>query len=221
MNVDLVSYTTPALRLQDQGIKTGEDLIVYCARVSAPDNQLKTETGPRLLRYCIRKGHWSVFQQADMGIELETSRAIAAQILRHKFDVQEFSQRYAKATLGFEYYTARRQDEKDRQNSVDDMSESDKAWFLRAQEENNSGAWSFYEEALRRGIAKEQARFLLPLSTTTRMYLKYNVRGWIHYLQSRCAPETQKEHREPALIIRETMFKPLFPQVYQAVWGEQ
>ena len=225
MNVELVSYTTPAPRLQAEGIVTGEDLIVYTARVSAPTNQLKMETGPKLIRYCMREGHWSILQQADMAVEVVTSRAIAAQILRHDFDVQEFSQRYADPhalQFGdgsmFEVYEARRQDEKDRQNSINDMSLEDRSWFVQAQDTNNANAQALYEEALSRGIAKECARFLLPLSVRTRMYLKYNVRGWVHYLQTRTHKSAQKEHRDVAEAIQ-PIFRAVYPTVYEAVWG--
>jgi thymidylate synthase (FAD) len=228
MRVELISHTVPTQNLIERGIKTAEDLIVYAARVSAPTNQLKTETGPRLIRYCMKQGHWSILQQADFAVEVETSRAIAAQILRHDFDVQEFSQRYADPAAlvnadgsMFEVYEARRQDSKDRQNSLDDLSEADKEWFLGAQEINNMGSQALYEESLRRGIAKECARFLLPLSVRTRMYLKYNVRGWVHYLQARTHSSAQKEHRDIAVPIRDDIFRPLFPVVYEAVWGEQ
>lgn len=228
MNIELVSYTTPALRLQEKGIKTGEDLIVYTARVSAPTNQLKTETGPKLIRYCMKQGHWSILQQADFAVEVETSRAIAAQILRHDFDVQEFSQRYADPhalAYGdgsmFELYEARRQDVKDRQNSLDDLSEDTKQWFTQAQQIINGQAEALYHEAIEKGIAKECARFVLPLSVRTRMYLKYNVRGWVHYLQARTHPSAQKEHRDIAMAVRENVFKTLYPVVYEAVWGEE
>lgn len=225
MNVEIVSYTTPAPRLQAQGIVTGEDLIVYTARVSAPNNQLRMETGPKLIRYCMREGHWSILQQADLAVEVITSRAIAAQILRHDFDVQEFSQRYADPhalQFGdgsmFEIYEARRQDEKDRQNSLDDMAQHDKDWFQWAQAHNNNRSQELYEEAIKRGIAKECARFLLPLSVRTRMYLKYNVRGWVHYLQSRTHKSAQKEHRDVANTIL-PIFETIYPTVYEAVWG--
>jgi thymidylate synthase (FAD) len=227
VKVELVSSTVPVPRLQEKGIKTGEDIIVYSARVSAPTNQLKMETGPRLIRYCMKKGHWSVLQQADFAVELETSRAIAAQILRHDFDVQEFSQRYADPEAlansdgsMFEIYEARRQDEKDRQNSLDDLPTNTKEWFVWAQQYMGDMAQLLYSQAIDRGIAKECARFLLPMNVRTRMYLKYNVRGWVHYLQARTHASAQKEHQDIAMAIREDIFKPLYPVVYEAVWGE-
>lgn len=173
-----------------------EKTIMYTARVSNPSNQ--DSSNPRLLKYCIEHGHWSIFEMANMCVEITTSRAIAAQILRHRsFSFQEFSQRYAEATA-FETYPARRQDTKNRQNSIDDMSEEDKEYFLHAQQEVQDVAMHHYQEALKRGIAKEQARFLLPLSTQTKLYMNGSIRSWLHYLDLRCANGTQLEHKEIA-----------------------
>ena len=177
-----------------------EQLVMYCARVSNPSNQTSGKTG--LLKYCLEHGHVSIFEMANMVFEIETSRAIAAQILRHRsFSFQEFSQRYA-AAQSIEVYQARSQDNKNRQNSIDDMSEENKQWFLDAQKNHNDQALNLYQQALDRGIAKEQARFLLPLSTTTKLYMNGSLRSWIHYLQLRCGNGTQKEHQEIALEIR-------------------
>lgn len=196
MNARLISLTRPIGELEHL---TPEDLIVYTARVSSPANQGTHETAPKLIRYLIEHKHWSPFEMVDMTIEVETSRAIAAQILRHKFSVQEFSQRYADVSdLGFEFTLARRQDSKNRQNSTDDLEAPTREWFSKVQREVFDLARLRYVEALESGIAKEQARMILPLATTTRMYLKNNVRGWIHYLQARTAPSTQREHRELA-----------------------
>lgn len=177
-----------------------ERLVMYCARVSNPANQTSDKTG--LLKYCLEHGHVSIFEMANMVFEIETSRAIAAQILRHRsFSFQEFSQRYAEAQ-SIEVYQARSQDTKNRQNSIDNMSDENKQWFLEAQKNHNSQALNLYQQALDRGIAKEQARFLLPLSTTTKLYMNGSIRSWIHYLQLRCGNGTQKEHQEIALEIR-------------------
>ena len=152
---------------------------------------------------------------ADMCVEIETSRAISAQILRHKsFTFQEFSQRYAEAQ-GFEMYDARRQDTKNRQNSIDDMSEEDQQWFYDAQMKVHLLANELYSEALEKGIAKEQARFLLPMSTTTKLYMKGSVRSWIHYLELRCANGTQLEHQEIANEIKK-LFCVQFPTIAKA-----
>lgn len=185
MNVKLISITPE-----------GEQLIAYCARVSSP-NQDNPEIAS-LLSYCIKHGHWSIFEMADMTVEIVTSRAIAAQLLRHKsFSFQEFSQRYAVATQ-FETYPARRQDKKNRQNSIDDLSTEVKDRFTAMQAEVTEMSHRLYQEALSLGIAKEQARFLLPLSTQTRLYMKGSIRSWIHYLQVRKDSTTQKEHRDIA-----------------------
>lgn len=176
-----------------------EKLMAYCARVSSSNPENPDISG--LLSYCIKNSHWSVFEMGSMCVEIETSRAIAQQILRHRsFHFQEFSQRYAKATT-IELYDARRQDTKNRQNSIDDMSKKDRMWFFDAQMELGDKSLALYEEALERGIAKEQARFLLPLATQTKLYMHGTVRDWITYCMVRMDKSTQKEHREIAVEI--------------------
>src|SRR6185369_6074820 len=166
MKVKLVSVTQGAGELINT---SAQDLIAYTARVSNPANQMNLETAPRLLSYLIKNKHWSPLEMAHMTVEIETSRAIAQQILRHRsFSFQEFSQRYAQAT-DFILYEPRRQDTKNRQNSIDDLSPEDVDWFLNASIGVHTSSQTLYEEALRRGIAKECARFLLPLSTQTRL----------------------------------------------------
>jgi thymidylate synthase (FAD) len=196
MNVNLISITPDA-----------EKNIMYMARVSNPKNQNSENT--KLLDYCIKHGHWSVFEMAHMTVEITTSRAIAAQILRHKsFSFQEFSQRYAEAQQ-FELVSARRQDEKNRQNSIDDMSLKDFEWFYKAQGKVIELASKLYKEALDKGIAKEQARFLLPLSTQTKLYMSGSIRSWLHYLDLRCGNGTQLEHREIAEEIKKIFIEKL------------
>jgi thymidylate synthase (FAD) len=190
MPVKLVSLTT------SDGMKP-EEIISYCARVSNPKNQNNFDTAPALLKYCIENKHWSPFEMCDMTIEVITSRAIAQQIIRHRFSFQEFSQRYAKV-LNNVIYDARRQDETNRQNSIDDLPEDTKDWFKASQAKVWGDSTLLYEEALKRGIAKECARFLLPLNTQTTLYMKGSVRSWIHYLMVRTDPSTQKEHRDIA-----------------------
>lgn len=193
--VKLISLTKPTEELEHL---SAEELIAYIARVSNPANKMNQETAPKLLAYCIHNKHWSIFEQVNMTLEIHTSRAIAQQILRHRsFSFQEFSQRYAKATE-FEIYPARRQDVKNRQNSIDDMSEADKGWFEYAQRTIQNHSVDLYDLALAKGIAKEQARFLLPLGTATTLYMSGTARSWIHYLQLRTEPGTQLEHREIA-----------------------
>jgi len=191
-----------------------EELIAYCARVSS-SNQFNPDIA-KLLKYCINHGHWSVFETPYITVEINTSRAISSQILRHRsFTFQEFSQRYA-AVADFETYPARRQDSKNRQNSIDDMKLEDKTWFLDAQDSSQVFSAALYHDALDRGIAKEQARFLLPMSSKTKLYMTGNVRSWIHYLDLRCHIDTQKEHRDKALAIREIL-KTELPIISKAI----
>lgn len=191
-----------------------EALVMYCARVSNPNNQ--TSGNPKLIKHCVDEKHVSIFEMSDMIVEIETSRAIAAQILRHKsFSFQEFSQRYAKAQ-GFEKYKARRQDNKNRQSSIDDLDGDIKVWFEEAQNDINNLANSLYNQALDKQIAKEQARFLLPLSTKTRLYMKGNVRSWINYLQVRIGNGTQLEHQDIANEIKK-IFVQEFPIISEAL----
>ncbi len=197
---------------------SAEKQIVYCARVSNPKNQDNYKTAPKLIEYCIKNKHWSIFEMASMCIEVETSRAIAAQILRHKsMNFQEFSQRYADVSeLGFEECEPRRQDEKNRQNSIDDLSSQDKMWFKDTMQNLQDQSKQAYAEALNRGIAKECARFLLPLSTTTRMYVMGNIRSWVHYIELRAANGTQLEHRMIAEECKKIFIKEL-PNVAKAL----
>lgn len=214
MKVELISVTKPVKKEIENF--TPEEILSYVARVSNPSNQMNTQTAPKLLGYCIKHQHWSVFEHVNMTIEITTSRAIAAQILRHRsFVFQEFSQRYAEVT-DFEVYDARRQDLKNRQNSIDDMDQDTKEWFEMAQQLIREDAKAMYEEALRRGIAKEQARFLLPLTTQTTIYMTGNVRSWINYIQLRCKNGTQKEHADIAEAIK-LIFKEQFPSVSEAL----
>jgi thymidylate synthase (FAD) len=216
MKVTMIGKTTitnPELVAELQS-NTSEQLIMYCARVSNPNNQLSGKPG--LLKYCLDAGHVSIFEMSDMIVEIETSRAIAAQILRHwSFSFQEFSQRYA-AVSAFETYEARRQDDKNRQNSVDDMSEEDKQWFKDTQLEVQEQCERLYNHALGLGIAKEQARFLLPLSTRTKLYMKGNLRDWINYLNLRTGNGTQKEHQDIANEIKKIFVKE-FPIMAEAL----
>ncbi len=196
--------------------KSAEDLIVYCARVSSPANQENTATSSRLIKYLIEHKHWSPFEMVDMTVEIETSRAIAAQILRHRsFSFQEFSQRYSSSVMGFETYAARRQDTKNRQNSFNDLSSVDLTWFEKTQQAQHSQTMANYLAALDRGIAKESARFLLPLTVKTRLYMKGSVRSWLHYIQVRTDDSAQKEHRDIAFAIAH-VFAKQFPLTAQA-----
>jgi thymidylate synthase (FAD) len=194
-----------------------ENIIAYCARVSSPQQDNPNIAG--LLKYMIREGHWSPFEMANMVVEITTSRAIAQQILRHRsFSFQEFSQRYSAVDPNdYLLYYARRQDEKNRQNSIDDMSGEDVMWFQSAQHEVAEKAFSLYREAISKGIAKETARFLLPLNTKTKLYMNGTLRSWIHYIQLR-SPEhgTQKEHSDIVAQIKE-IFIEQFPTISEAL----
>jgi len=212
-NVKLVAITEGAEELVG---KSAQDIIAYVARVSNPNNQTNFGTGSKLINYCITNDHWSIFEHAFVTVEIKTSRAIAAQILRHRsFTFQEFSQRYA-AAFDKVNYEARRQDSKNRQNSIDDMSDIDKIWFQVAQDAVWNKAKELYDDALARGIAKEQARFLLPLNTATTLYMSGSVRSWIHYIQLRAGNGTQKEHADIAIACRE-IISGRFPDVAKAL----
>ena len=210
MSVKLISVTKPLV----DGINNAEELIVYCARVSNPSNQLNVETSPKLIRYCIEHGHWSIFEQASMCVEIKTSRAIAAQIIRHKsFAVQEFSQRYSKTT-SFEDIEFRMQGKTNRQVGDEVVDLTDEL------QSNVDTALSFckivYDKLIDNGIAKECARMILPLTTSTTLYLNGTVRSFIHYLQLRTKQDTQKEHRDIALEIQ-NIFKQQFPNISNAL----
>jgi len=174
-----------------------EQIIGHCARVSNPTNQDNPDVS-KLLAYCLKNSHYSIFEMANMCVEIETSRAISAQILRHRsFSFQEFSQRYAEVQT-YEPYHARRQDLKNRQNSVDDLEENDINWFYAAQDKLWRDIELIYRQALERGIAKEVARAVLPMSTQTRLYMNGTIRSWITYLQLRTGNGTQLEHQQIA-----------------------
>jgi thymidylate synthase (FAD) len=191
-----------------------EGTMAYIARVSSP-NQENPEYA-KLLKYCIDHQHWSVFEHAYMTIEISTCRSISAQILRHRsFTFSEFSQRYSNP-YGYIMSDARRQADKNRQSSVDDLPEEIKQWWREAQHDVWATAKEVYIQAIDAGIAKECARAILPMNTTTRLYMTGSVRSWIHYVQLRIQPDTQQEHRQIAIKIMEIMVKQL-PTVARAL----
>ncbi|AAX46996.1 thymidylate synthase [Cyanophage P-RSM3] len=196
-----------------------EKLIGYIARVSNPKNQENPEVAG-LLRYCIKHGHWSIFEQASMTVEIETTRGIAAQILRHRsFTFQEFSQRYADTNLladEIPMFDLRHQDTKNRQNSTDDVPYNKKKDLEYKIAEHFVEAMDLYNELLGNGIAKECARFVLPLATPTRLYMTGTVRSWIHYIQLRGGHGTQKEHMDIAHAIEDIFIKE-FPITSEAL----
>lgn len=210
MNVRIISITTPLVH----GIKTAEELIVYCARVSNPSNQLNTGTGHKLLAYCIKHGHWSVFEQASMCVEVKTSRAVAAQILRHRsMSFQELSQRYT-AVDEREPIEWRKQGETNRQVG-DEPFELPTGLNIEVASVQ-SACNRLYAKLLEAGVARECARNVLPLNTQTTIYMNGTVRSWIHYFAVRCDSHTQKEHRDVALAARdEFIFE--FPVISKAL----
>ena len=206
--VRIVAITQPHV----EGIRTPQAFIIYAARVSNPDNQMNTETGGKLLKYCYDNKHFSIFEIINIVMEIETTRDIGRQILRHGFRFQEFSQRYADPTksLDFETREARIQDPKNRQNSLktDKQDAHMRDWWDVLQRHMISYATDSYAEAIRLGVAKEQARALLPEGLTmTRMYANGTLRQWIHYIAVRTDPSTQKEHRVIAEEARELLRK--------------
>jgi thymidylate synthase (FAD) len=210
MNVRLIAITKPEI----DGIETADQLIAYTARVSNPSNQLNTETSDRLIAYCIKNRHWSIFEQADLTVEIKTSRAIAAQILRHKsFSFQEYSQRYAQVNA-LEELQWRLQGKTNRQVGEGEvkLDEATKAAVNAAQ----NAAQEAYDKLLSVGIAKECARMVLPLNTQTTLYMKGSVRSWIHYLEVRHDGHAQKEHRDIAGAIW-VIFQQQFPTVSKAL----
>ena len=208
MNVKLVSYSQPTKDFADQGISDAQELIAFCARVSNPSNQYNTETSEKLINYLIKHQHWSPLEMVSACVEIETTRDIARQILRHRsFSFQEFSQRYADPTkdLNFVVREARLQDTKNRQNSVElDMSNDDHrriAYQWEQMQENViRAAKEAYTWAVEHGIAKEQARAVLPEGNTeSRLYMNGTLRSWIHFISLRAGNGTQKEHQLIAL----------------------
>lgn len=199
--VRLIAFTQP---IELEGVQTGEELVAYCARVSNPGNQANHETAPRLLNYLTRNQHWSPFEMAHAVMEIQTTRDIARQILRHRsFSFQEFSQRYAEVTDDVMLREARLQDIKNRQNSTEtDDAELQRQWYT-LQSRTAELTRQTYQWALEQGIAKEVARSVLPEGlTVSRLYMAGSIRSWIHYIQLRAGNGTQKEHREIAVMCR-------------------
>lgn len=217
MNVTLINYS------QSPENKNLLEQIAYAARVSNPANQNNSETAEKLIRYLIKNQHWSPLEMVSVCLEIETTRDIARQILRHRsFSFQEFSQRYAVADLGWEVKEARLQDTKNRQNSIEIDSSDDEQrlistqWY-NAQQELLDKAINTYEWAINNGIAKEQARAILPEGITmSRMYMNGTLRSWVHYIQLRSANGTQKEHQQVALACADAI-EPIFPMIKEFV----
>ena len=202
MKVKLISYSKPTDSISDEGIDNAQELVAFCARVSNPSNQLNTETSEKLINYLIKNAHWSPLEMVSACLEIETTRDIARQILRHRsFSFQEFSQRYANPVEDLEFVIreARLQDPKNRQNSVETEDEKIINEWEKLQNSLIENAKEVYNWAIENGIAKEQARSVLPEgNTVSRIYMNGTLRSWIHYIQLREANGTQKEHMEIA-----------------------
>jgi thymidylate synthase (FAD) len=219
MNVRLVSYSAPTAEFADQGIDNVQELIAFCARVSNPSNQLNTETSEKLINYLVKHAHWSPLEMVSACVEITTTRDIARQILRHRsFAFQEFSQRYADPTkdLDFEIREARLQDTKNRQNSVElDLREPADRELARVWNEKQQtvirAARDAYTWAVSNGIAKEQARAVLPEgNTVSRLYMNGTLRSWIHFIELRSGNGTQLEHQKIAVACAEVIAQ-VFP----------
>jgi len=203
MNVRLLSYSQPTQEFADLGIADAQELIAYCARVSNPSNQLNTDTSEKLIRYLVKHQHWSPLEMVSACCEITTTRDIARQILRHRsFSFQEFSQRYADPTkdLSFVLREARLQDTKNRQNSISTDDSELQSWWDAKQKFIIEHSRLIYQEAIEKGIAKEQARAVLPEGLTeSRLYMNGTLRSWIHFIELRSANGTQLEHQEVAI----------------------
>jgi len=213
MKVDLISYSKPPA-----GEQSLQDLVAYCARVSNPANQNNTETNEKLIKYLINNQHWSPLEMVSICLEIETTRDIARQILRHRsFSFQEFSQRYAVADLGFVSREARIQDKKNRQNSIDVDDQKLQEQWEDVQNRISELSEDAYKWAIENGIAKEQARAVLPEGmTVSRLYMNGTLRSWVHYIQLRSGNGTQKEHREVAIACAKAI-EPIFPMIKDLV----
>ena len=220
MNVKLLSYSQPTADFAEAGIDNVQELIAYCARVSNPSNQLNTDTSEKLINYLIKHQHWSPLEMVSACLEIETTRDIARQILRHRsFSFQEFSQRYADPTKDLSFVTreARLQDTKNRQNSVETNDAELTAWWDAKQKFIIETVKQTYAEAIERGIAKEQARAILPEgNTVSRLYMNGTLRSWIHFIELRSANGTQKEHQEVAIACAKVIAK-IFPMTTDLV----
>jgi|TARA_B100001939_G_scaffold94567_1_gene81147 thymidylate synthase (FAD) len=214
MKVKLISYSTPNEDIAKEGIKDAQELVAYCARVSNPSNQLNTETSEKLINYLIKNSHWSPLEMVSACLEIETTRDIARQMLRHRsFSFQEFSQRYANPVKDLEFVTreARLQDPKNRQNSIESKNETLENEWTQIQLDLIENSKKAYNWAIENGIAKEQARAVLPEgNTVSRLYMNGTLRSWIHYIELRSANGTQKEHMEIAIACAEVVSS-IFP----------
>jgi len=217
MKVQLISHSESVMSVSSNL----EGLVAFCARVSNPTNQINGESNEKLIRYLIKHQHWSPFEMVHICLEIESTRDIIRQILRHRsFSFQEFSQRYAISNMGFEMKEARMQDTKNRQSSLETNDVDLKETWIEAQQKVANLAQDTYEWAIDNGIAKEQARSVLPEGmTVSKIYMNGTLRSWMHYIKLRSGPETQKEHRQIAMECA-AMIEPLFPLIRDFVVSE-
>lgn len=220
MKVKLISYSTPNEDIAKEGIKDAQELVAYCARVSNPSNQLNTETSEKLINYLIKNSHWSPLEMVSACLEIETTRDIARQMLRHRsFSFQEFSQRYANPVKDLEFVTreARLQDPKNRQNSIESKNETLENEWTQIQLDLIENSKKAYNWAIENGIAKEQARAVLPEGNIgSRLYMNGTLRSWVHYIELRSGHGTQKEHMEIARQCANAL-EPVFPMIKEFV----
>jgi len=224
MNVKLVSYSKPSRQMYDEGLTDVQELVAFCARVSNPSNQFNTESTEKLIRYLVKHQHWSPLEMVSACLEITTTRDIARQILRHRsFSFQEFSQRYADPTkdLDFVIREARLQDTKNRQNSIESQDAALQSWWDAKQKFIIENVKQIYAEAIDKGIAKEQARAILPEgNTVSRLYMNGTIRSWIHFIQLRSANGTQKEHQLVALECAKVIAS-VFPLASDFITGQE
>jgi thymidylate synthase (FAD) len=223
MKVKLISSSKPSREMYDEGLMDAQELIAFCARVSNPSNQFNMDTSEKLIRYLVKHKHWSPLEMVSACLEIETTRDIARQILRHRsFSFQEFSQRYADPTkdLDFVIREARLQDTKNRQNSIASDDAELQAWWDAKQKFIIDTVRSTYAEAIEKGIAKEQARAILPEgNTVSRLYMNGTLRSWIHYIELRAANGTQLEHMDIAKACAKVIAE-IFPMAGEFVQTE-
>ena len=221
MKVKLISYSKPTEEVNSEGIDDVQELVAFCARVSNPSNQLNTETSEKLISYLIKNAHWSPLEMVSACLEIETTRDIARQMLRHRsFSFQEFSQRYANPVKDLEFVIreARMQDLKNRQNSIDDLPSETAEYYEDRIDKHFREGVELYESLLHSGVAKECARSVLPINTVTRLYMSGTIRSWLHYVDLRGDNGTQREHMSIARSVGEILDTQL-PNVARAMWG--
>ena len=219
LKIKMISYSKPSREMYDEGLMDVQELIAFCARVSNPSNQFNTQTSEKLISYLVKHQHWSPLEMVSACLEIETTRDIARRILRHRsFSFQEFSQRYAEVESIPSPPYLRRQDTKNRQNSIDDLDVRTKLYWQNEIDELYQKSQDVYQRMLKQGIAKECAREVLPIGSDTTLYMNGTIRSWVHYIELRSANGTQKEHMEIAIACAEVIAQ-IFPIAKEASEG--